>query len=78
LVLPSLPSLALNLRHSFCDRPRGSMEEGTLLAELFMLRIDAMVRASNPQNGNNSDARFVPIKLPTPVTKNSPARLIFE
>jgi hypothetical protein len=47
LVLPSLPSLALNLRHSFCDRPRGSMEEGTLLAELFMLRIDAMVRASN-------------------------------
>jgi hypothetical protein len=44
-----------------------------MLAELFMLRIEAMMRASNAQNGNNSDTRFVPVKLPTPVAKNSPA-----
>jgi hypothetical protein len=43
-----------------------------MLAELFMLRIEAMARASNPQGANNSDTRFVPIKLPAPVAKNSP------
>lgn len=43
-----------------------------MLAELFMLRIEAMVRANNARGRNNSDTRFVPIKLPTPVTKNSP------
>jgi hypothetical protein len=44
-----------------------------MLAELFMLRIEALVRASNPQGGNSSDTRFVPVKLPTPAAKNSPA-----
>jgi hypothetical protein len=44
-----------------------------MLAELFMLRIEAMVRAISAQGGNSSDTRFVPIKLPTPVAKNSPA-----
>ena len=43
-----------------------------MLAELFMMRIEAMVRANNPQAANNSDTRFVPIKLPTPAVKNSP------
>jgi hypothetical protein len=44
-----------------------------MLAGLFMLRIEAMVRASNARGGNNSDDRFVPIKLPSPVTEGSPA-----
>ena len=43
-----------------------------MLAELFMLRIETTVRANKTKGGNNSDARFVPIKLPTPVTKSAP------
>ena len=46
--------------------------EGTMLAELFVLRMEAIARSTNPQGANNSDTRFVPIKLSTPVTKNSP------
>jgi hypothetical protein len=42
-----------------------------MLAELFMLRMEAIARSIKPL-GANSDTRFVPIKLPTPVTKNSP------
>jgi hypothetical protein len=43
-----------------------------MLAELFVLRMEAIARSTNPQGANNSDTRFVPIKLSTPVTKNSP------
>jgi hypothetical protein len=43
-----------------------------MLAELFMLRMESIARSINPQGTNNSDTRFVPIKLPTPVTKNFP------
>jgi hypothetical protein len=43
-----------------------------MLAELFMLRMETIARSINPHGTNNSDTRFVPVKLPTPVTKNSP------
>ena len=42
-----------------------------MLAEVFMLKLEAIARSSNPQ-GPNSDNRFVPVKLPAPVAKNSP------
>jgi hypothetical protein len=42
-----------------------------MLAELFMLRIEAMVRATSPQSATNSDTRFVPIKLPATPAKGS-------
>ena len=42
-----------------------------MLAEVFMLKLEALARSSNPQSAN-SDTRFVPVKLPTPVAKNSP------
>jgi len=35
-----------------------------MLAELFMLRIEAIARTTNQQTGGSSDSRFVPIKLP--------------
>lgn len=40
-----------------------------MLAELFMLRIEAIVRATNPQGATSSDSRFVPIKLPATSAK---------
>jgi hypothetical protein len=43
-----------------------------MLAELFMLRMEAIARSINPLGTSNSDTRFVPLKRPTPVTKNSP------
>ena len=43
-----------------------------MLAELFMLRMEAIARSINPHGTNNSDTRFVPIKLPMPGTRNSP------
>jgi hypothetical protein len=43
-----------------------------MLAELFMLRMEAIARSINPKGINNSDTRFVPIKLPTQAAKNSP------
>ena len=43
-----------------------------MLAEVFMLKLEAIERSSNPQGGANSDTRFVPVKLPAPVAKNSP------
>jgi hypothetical protein len=46
-----------------------------MLAELFMLRMEAIARSINPQSTNNSDGRFVPIKLPASVTKNSPTQV---
>ena len=47
-----------------------------MLAELFMLRMEAIARSVNPHSTNNSDTRFVPIKLPMPVTRNSPTPAI--
>jgi hypothetical protein len=38
-----------------------------MLAELFMLRAEAIVRAANQQGATSSDRRFVPIKLPAAV-----------
>ena len=43
-----------------------------MLAEAFMLKLEAIARSSNPQGGANSDNRFIPVKLPAPVAKNSP------
>jgi hypothetical protein len=34
-----------------------------MLAELFMLRMEAIARSINPQGATSSDTRFVPIKL---------------
>jgi hypothetical protein len=48
------------------------MQEDIMLAELFMLRIEAIVRTTSSQGGTSSDNRFVPIKLPTPAAKGSP------
>jgi hypothetical protein len=44
-----------------------------MLAEVFMLKLEAIARSANPQGSANSDTRFIPVKLPTPVAKNSPA-----
>jgi hypothetical protein len=35
-----------------------------MLSEIFILRLEAMVRASNMWTPGNSDTRFVPIKPP--------------
>jgi hypothetical protein len=35
-----------------------------MLAELFMLRLEAMARTSNSQSGTSSSSQFVPVKLP--------------
>jgi hypothetical protein len=45
--------------------------EITMLAELFMLRIEAITRSINALGANNSDTRFVPVKPPMPFAKNS-------
>jgi hypothetical protein len=42
-----------------------------MLAELFMLRMEAIARAINPQGTTGSDTRFVPIKLSTIPAKGS-------
>jgi hypothetical protein len=42
-----------------------------MLAELFMLRMEAIARSINPQGATSSDTRFVPIKLPTTPAKGS-------
>jgi hypothetical protein len=34
-----------------------------MLAELFMLKLEAMARASSNQSGTTSNSQFVPIKL---------------
>jgi hypothetical protein len=47
------------------------MQEDPMLAELFMLRIEAIARAINPQGATSSDTRFVPIKLPATPAKGS-------
>jgi hypothetical protein len=42
-----------------------------MLAELFMLKLEAIARSSNPQGNTSSDSRFVPIKLPAAATKGT-------
>ncbi len=42
-----------------------------MLAELFMLRIESIVRATSSQGATSSDTRFVPIKLPAIPAKGS-------
>lgn len=56
-------------RISECPR-HGS---GLMLAEMFMLRLEAVFRASNTPAGTNSDNRFVPLKLPGNPAKNLPS-----
>jgi hypothetical protein len=41
-----------------------------MLAELFMLKLEAMARASSNQSGTSSNSQFVPIKLPAPSAKD--------
>ena len=41
-----------------------------MLAELFMLRLEALFRASNTSAPTSSDNRFVPLKLPVNSNKN--------
>ncbi len=44
-----------------------------MLAELFMMRMEAIARSINPQGAISSDTRFVPIKLSaTPVKTSQP------
>ena len=42
-----------------------------MLAELFMLRMEAIARTINPQGATISDTRFVPVKLPVAPVKTS-------
>jgi hypothetical protein len=42
-----------------------------MLSEIFMLRLEAVLRASNAPALGNSDTRFVPIKPPVSPTKDS-------
>jgi hypothetical protein len=46
-----------------------------MLAELFMLRMESIARSINPRGANNSDIRFVPIKLPRQLQRTPPRRL---
>jgi hypothetical protein len=42
-----------------------------MLSEIYILRLEAILRASNaPVRGSNSDTRFVPIKLPVSHTND--------
>lgn len=41
-----------------------------MLAEIFMLRMEAILRANAPSPGGGSDARFVPVKPPAGPTKD--------
>ena len=42
-----------------------------MLAELFMLRMEAIARTISPQGATSSDTRFVPIKLSTTPAKGA-------
>jgi hypothetical protein len=44
-----------------------------MLAELFMLRLEAIFRSSNTSAGASSDNRFVPLKLPVNPIKKIPS-----
>jgi hypothetical protein len=50
----------LRLSPSLRDLPGST----TMLAEIFMLRLEAIRRVSTPGTSITSDIRFVPIKLP--------------
>jgi hypothetical protein len=41
-----------------------------MLAEIFMLRMEAIARATAPALGGGSDTRFVPIKPPASPAKD--------
>jgi hypothetical protein len=41
-----------------------------MLAELFMLKLEAIARTSNSQSGTSGSSQFVPIKLPAPSAKS--------
>jgi hypothetical protein len=47
------------------------MQEDPMLAELFMLRMEAIARSISPQGATSSDTRFVPIKLAATSAKGS-------
>jgi hypothetical protein len=42
-----------------------------MLSEIFILRLEAMVRAANASAPRRSDTRFVPVKPSVSTTKNS-------
>ena len=42
-----------------------------MLAELFMLRMEAIARSIDPKSATSSDTRFVPIKLQATPAKSS-------
>ena len=41
-----------------------------MLSEIFVLRLEAILRASNAPASGSSDTRFVPIKPPVSPTKD--------
>jgi hypothetical protein len=41
-----------------------------MLSEIFVLRLEAILRASNVPSSGSSDTRFVPIKPPVSPTKD--------
>jgi hypothetical protein len=41
-----------------------------MLSQIYMLRLEALIRASNAPVPGNSDTRFVPIKPPVSPTKD--------
>jgi hypothetical protein len=41
-----------------------------MLSEIFILRLEAMLRVSNMSTPGNSDTRFIPIKPPESTTKD--------
>jgi hypothetical protein len=42
-----------------------------MLSEIFILRLEAILRASNPPTFGVSDTRFIPIKPPVSPAKDS-------
>jgi hypothetical protein len=42
-----------------------------MLSEIFVLRLEAVLRASNAPVSGSSDTRFVPIKPPVSPTKDA-------
>jgi hypothetical protein len=54
-------------------RQRGWLREATMLAELFMLHLEARLRTPRePTSLTKSDTRFVPIKHPVPEKEGNP------
>jgi hypothetical protein len=42
-----------------------------MLSEIFVLRLEAILRTSNAPASGSSDTRFVPIKPPVSLTKDA-------